>query len=128
LPPTIPGTPAWGGLDTATRSIASQFSTFSLGQSATPDSTFDNSWNQQTIVGTLTTQYHNVYEDPNVSGLKTSSFYRVLADGSTPEFAGSFTLGANGTVSFSVPEPGTCALIGLGVAVFALRRKFDRNA
>ena len=99
----------------------------STAQPCAPDSSFDNSWNQQTIVGTLTTQYHNVYDDPNTLGLKTVPFYRAAADGSIPELVGSFNLGANGVVSF-VPEPGTYTLIGLGLLTFTLRRKFFRNS
>src|SRR5215510_210662 len=67
VPSTIPNTAVWGSVDTPIRSIASQFTTLGLNQSVTPDSSFDNSWNQQTIAGTLTTQFHNVYGDPNVS-------------------------------------------------------------
>jgi hypothetical protein len=126
VPNTIPNTAVWGSIDTPARSIASQFTTLSLNRSATPDSSFDNSWNQQTIAGTLTTQYHNAYGDPNVSGLKTASFYRVLADGSAPELVGTFNLAANGTVTF-VPEPGTYALFGLGVLSLLFQRKFIRN-
>src|SRR5262249_101245 len=99
-PLTLPNTPVWGTLDTATRSIASQFSNLTLGQSVSPDSTFDNSWNQQTIVGPLATQYRNVYENPNVTGLTTATFYKVRADGSAPDRLGTFTLGPNGNVAF----------------------------
>lgn len=126
VPNTIPNTAVWGSIDTPTRSIASQFSTLSLNQSVTAASSFDNSWNQQTVAGTLTTQYHNVYGDPNVSGLKTASFYHVLADGSAPELIGSFTLGANGNVTF-LPEPSTYALLGLGTLSLLFRQKLFRN-
>ena len=121
-PGSIANSAVWGGLDTPTRSIASQFTTLSLGQTVTPDSSFDNSWNQQTIAGTLTTQYHNVYGDPNISGLKSGNFYSAVADGSVPQLVGTFSLGANGSVSF-VPEPGTYALLGLGLLTFTFRRK-----
>jgi len=126
-PGSIANSAVWGGLDTPTRSIASQFTTLTLGQTVTPDSSFDNSWNQQTIAGTLATQYHNVYGDPNISGLKSGNFYGVLADGTAPQLIGSFSLGANGTVSF-VPEPGTYSLIGLGLLTLLLCRKLFRNA
>jgi len=127
VPPSIANAAVWGTVDTPTRSISSQFSTLGLNQSVTPDSSFDNSWNQQTIVGTLVTQYHNVYEDPNTSGLKTVPFYGAAADGSIPELVGTFSLGGNGVVSF-VPEPGTFTLIGLGLLGFTLRGKIFRNS
>jgi len=129
-PLTIPNTPVWGTLDTPTRSIASQFSLLGSGQYVTPLASFDNSWNQQTIVGTLTTQYHNTYENPNVVGFTSASFYSLVADDSAPTLQGTFSLSANNLVTFTaVPEPGSLAFLGLGLgmAILAFRRPSVRN-
>lgn len=129
VPSSIPNAAVWGTLDTPARSIASQFTTIAAGQSVTPDSSFDNSWKQQTIAGTLTTQYHNAYGDPNIQGVNSGNVYQVRADGSAPEAIGSFSLATDGTVRF-VPEPGTWQLLGMGIVglTVALRRKLFRSA
>ena len=129
VPSSIPNSAVWGTLDTPARSIASQFTTIGVGQSVSPDSSFDNSWKQQTIAGTLTTQYHNAYGDPNIQGVNSGDFYQVRADGSAPEAIGSFSLTTDGTVRF-VPEPGTWKLLGMSLVGFAvvLRRKLFRSA
>src|SRR5437899_450692 len=57
-PNTVANTAQWGQIDTATKSIYSGFVTGGAGDTITPDSSTDNSWNQQTKVGGLTTQYH----------------------------------------------------------------------
>jgi len=125
-PLSLPGNTSWASLDTPTKSIYQNFAAAGAGQSLSIDSTDDNSWNQQTISGTLTTQYHNAYEDPNVTGLVSDSFFGVLANGSAPTLLGSFALGSNGVLAFTaVPEPSTFGLLACAVflAVF-LRGQF----
>jgi hypothetical protein len=93
----------------------------------TPSSTTQNSWNQQTIVGALSTQYHNAYENPNVTGFTTVNFYSALDNGSAAQTLGTFTFDNTGTVTFqasAVPEPATYGMLaGLGVLALSLRRK-----
>ncbi len=128
---TITGNTAWGTLDNITASIYFDFSTAGAGNYITPDSTTQNSWNQQTLVGSLTTQYHNAYENPNVTGLSSASLFEVINNGSTPTQIGTFTLDNSGGMTFNVtavPEPGTAGLIGGGaLLMLALRNKFRRT-
>lgn len=128
---SIIGNTAWGTLDNITGSMYFDFSTAGAGNSITPDSTTQNSWNQQTIAGSLTTQYHNAYENPNVTGLSSASLFEVINNGSTPTQIGTFTLDNLGVVTFNVtpvPEPGTAGLIGGGaLLMLALRNKFRRS-
>ena len=107
-PGTIRGEDALSSLDTATKSIYSSFGTAGVGQHVSISSSLDNSWNQQTINGGLTTQYINAYGNPNVIGLTSASLYGILTDGSDPTLVGTFTLGADGVVTFntgSTPPP-----------------------
>jgi hypothetical protein len=105
LPPKVPNAQTLGQLDTATKSIFQNFGAAGTGQSISIASTDDNSWNQQTINGGGPTQYVNVYNNPNVLGATSDSFYSVVANNSTPVLAGSFTLGTNGVVTFNLPQP-----------------------
>jgi hypothetical protein len=131
-PNTVPNTTTWGSLDTATKSIYQNFPVGGAGDSFTILATDDNSWNQQTINGSLTTQYHNAYENPNLVGLGSESFYSLVANGSAPTLAGNFTLDSGGIVTFTataVPEPGTYGLLaGAGLLVLSFRRQFVRSA
>ncbi|HLP76159.1 MAG TPA: hypothetical protein VK327_04510, partial [Candidatus Paceibacterota bacterium] len=101
IPATLSGNADWATLDTPTKSIYSNFGTAGAGQSLSISANDDNSWNQQTINGALNTQYHNAYGDPNVTGLGADSFFTVAANGADPVQLGSFSLGANGTLSYS---------------------------
>ena len=131
-PNTVGNTAQWGQIDTATKSIYSGFITGGAGDTITPASTDDNGWNQQTKVGGLATQYHNVYEDPNVVGLGSASVFNLIANGSAPTSFGTFTLDSGGVVTFTaaaVPEPSTYGLLaGAGLLVICLRRQFLRRA
>jgi len=120
---------AWGQLDTATKSIYSNFGTAGAGQSISILATDDNSWNQQTINGALPTQYHNVWGNPNNVGLGSEILYQMLANGSDPVALGSFALGANGSVSFTaVPEPTSYSILGgAGLLLASLRRPLRRK-
>ena len=103
-PNTVTGNTAFGKLNTAVGSIYSNFSAAGAGQSlviAANDVT-GLSWNTETLNGALTTDYLNAYENPNVMGLTSDSFWKVLNDGSAPTLLGSFTLAANGVVTFNL--------------------------
>jgi hypothetical protein len=101
LPNTVPNTATWGTIDTATRAIYQGFATGGAGDQFTIAATEDNSWNQQTINGNLTTQYHNAYEDPNIIGMGTLNFYSLIATDSPPALVGSFTLSSSRILTFN---------------------------
>src|SRR5881392_3471842 len=68
----------------------------------------DNSWNQQTRLGRIATQYHNVYEDPNSIGTVSADFYSVINNNTPGSLLGTFTLNSSSIVTFTaVPEPST---------------------
>jgi hypothetical protein len=130
-PNPVPNTTTWGNLDTAASSIYSNFGTAGAGQSISIDSADQNSWNQQTIVGSLTTQYVNAYGNPNVVGLTSDSFFSMVANGSSPTPLGNFSLDNTGVLTFNaqpVPEPAAASLIGGGaLLMLVLRSKFRRH-
>jgi hypothetical protein len=127
-PNAVPNTATWGSIDTATRGIYTGFPTGGQGDQFTIAATDDNSWNQQTVNGSLTTQYHNAYEDPNFIGTGSASFFSLIANGSNPSQLGTFTLNSSGILTFTaVPEPATYGLLaGAGLFALLLRRQFAR--
>ena len=100
-PIPLPNASAWGKNDTATKSIYQNIPAGGAGQYVSIASSDDNSWNSQTINGGLTTQYINVYGNPNVVGLTSDSFFSMIATNQPPQLAGKFTLAANGVVTFN---------------------------
>lgn len=129
VPSPVPNLSAWTSIDTATKSIYQNFPLGGAGDSFSISASEDNCWNQQTIVGSLTTQYHNAYEDPNIVGIGSDNFYSLIANGSAPTLAGNFSLSANGVVTFTaVPEPSTCALAGFGLLGLSFWRKSRTNS
>ena len=60
-----------------------------------------NSWYQQTVSPTLTTQYKNAYEDPNVVGLTSAALWAVNDKSGGITLLGSLSLAANGVVTFT---------------------------
>jgi hypothetical protein len=121
----------WSSINSAVSATYGLFSGAGAGNSATPSNQDDNSWNQQTMVGALTTQYHNAYENPNgsVAGPGSLDFFAALANNGAPTLDGSFSLGANGILTFSVvPEPSTYALIAWFGFTALLVRRIRRRA
>jgi hypothetical protein len=126
VPNTVPNNATWLTLDTPARSIFQNFAAAGAGQTLTIAATDDNSWNKQTISGTLSTQYVNAYENPNGVGFAALSFFDVFADASTPGLQGWFSLDQTGTVTY-VPEPTTLNLLaGAGLLALVVRRRFGR--
>jgi hypothetical protein len=95
------------------------------GQTTTVAAGSENSWNQQTLSGSLASQFINSYNNPNVSGDTSDTLWQV-AEGSAPVDLGNFSLSTAGNgdaiLTFNVapvPEPGTwalfsaCGLLGL---------------
>lgn len=91
----------WNRQDIAVGAIYSLFSADGVGSTATPIATYANSWDQQTIASLQTTTYKNSYMNPNVTGLAANKFYRTLSGGTAPVQLGSFSLAANGVVTFT---------------------------
>ena len=111
-PISIPNLSAWGKNNTAISSIYQNFASAGMGQSISIDVTDANSWNSQTINPSLTTQYANVYGNPNVAGITSDALYLIHSDNSVPILLGNFNLDNTGLVTFSpVPEPSTYALL-----------------
>lgn len=127
-PLAIPSTSAWGTIDTATKSIYQNFPVGGAGDSLSLIASDDNSWNQQTINGALAVQYHNAYEDPNVIGIGSASLFSLVANGSAPSLVGSFSLSANGALTFTaVPEPTTYVLAGMGLLGLSFWKRSGRR-
>lgn len=127
-PNTIPSSTAWATIDTGTKSIYQNFPLGGSGDNFSLVATDDNSWNQQTINGALTTQYHNSYENPNITGIGSASLFSLIANGSAPSQVGNFSLSANGTLTFTaVPEPSACMLAGIGLLGFSFWKRMAKR-
>jgi hypothetical protein len=112
-PPNVPNQTTWNRIDASLASMYQIFPAAGPGQYITPASTGQNSWNQQTIVGTLTTQFHNAYINPNVVGQSTATVYVVGANNTAPQAVGNFSLGANGVLTFSTGSSPTPAKLSI---------------
>lgn len=132
-PATVQGNPKFSALNNDLGLLAENFAgATSAGQSATVSATASTSWNVVTTPNaTLSTDYINEYENPNVVGANSAAFSQVLNNGSTPTLLGDFTLGADDSFTFntvSVPEPTTYGMIAAaGLLVVAFRNQFSRK-
>jgi PKD repeat protein len=125
VPNTVLGNGAFGKLNTVALALAGNGpgGAIAAGQSATPAASYPNSWNTETLTGTLAGNYINAYENPNVLGVTSADFSRVNNDGSTPTLLGNFTLAASGVVTYHTvstsPTPPVAGFSGNPTVGFA---------
>jgi PEP-CTERM motif len=97
-------------------------------QSTTIAAGNQNSWSQQTINGTFSSQFDNAYGNPNVTGETSDTLWQVNEGGSITDL-GNFSLNSSGVLTFTaapVPEPGTIGLLSMGgLLVLAWRHRFN---
>ena len=118
-PLPVPSNLSWGRINNALAAMYSGFSAAGAGQHVGISPLDDNSWNQQAINGSLATQYHNVYQDPDVLGTNCASFYSAISSNLPPALVGSFCLAANGVLTFTAasaapPPPPTLQIARSG--------------
>jgi hypothetical protein len=109
-PLPVPNNTTWSRINIALSSMYSSFTSAGAGQNLRISPLDDNSWNQQAINGALVTQYHNVYQDPDVLGTSCATFYSAISSNLPPTLVGTFCLAANGILTFTVasaapPQP-----------------------
>jgi len=127
-PNLVPNNTAWSALNSAANTIV-QFAgpaSTAAGVSFSSDSSQSFSWNQETINGTLSTAYHNAYENPNVVGTVSDTLWAVpVGPSAIATELGNFALDGTGTLTFtSVPEPATYALFSVaGLMLLSLRNQ-----
>jgi hypothetical protein len=68
------------------------------------------SWYAETIGGPYPTSYVNAYANPNVTGTTTASLWAVDDQGGGSAVLGTFTLGANGVLTFAPPSAAAVTL------------------
>ena len=66
-----------------------------------------NSWYEQTVNPTITGQYKNAYQDPNVIGIASSALWSVTDQGGATVLLGNLSLAANGVVTFTQSSTNT---------------------
>jgi hypothetical protein len=109
--PATAGNGRGSAVNTADVAMYRNFPAAGAGQHLTIAPTDDNSWNHQTINPTLTTQYINAWENPNTVGTTSFNFWKVQCNSSAPALLGTFSLAANGVLTFhtnsvvSAPPP-----------------------
>jgi hypothetical protein len=108
-PPTISGDSTFGQVDGGISALeqygfggpyAPDGYESNPGQTTTIAANSPNSWNEQTISGSLSSQFVEVYNNPNVSGAVSDTLWQV-AEGGTPTIIGTFTLSSGGVLTFN---------------------------
>jgi len=128
LPNPVANNTQWSSLNAAAGALI-QFAgpaSSATGVSVSSDSSQSFSWNQETINGTLTTEYVNAYENPNVVGTVSDTLWAVpVGPSATAAELGNFALDGTGMLTFtSVPEPATYALFSVaGLMLLSLRNQ-----
>jgi len=135
IAPPAANTGTFAQVNTGIGSIIQNFSTYSSGgpnpgDTLTIPSSYDDSWNEQTINGALATQIVNSYGNPNVTGAASDFFWETTDNGAAPVELGSFSLSPAGLLTYtvtSVPEPSTYGLLAGGLMLYSVRRMFFRK-
>jgi hypothetical protein len=105
VPPPITGSSKFNAMINCVTTIYNNnFTNAGAGNWGVVPATASTSWNVETTPNaTLSTDYINEYENPNVGGVNSLTLSQVINNGSTPTILGTFSLAANGVVTFSVP-------------------------
>jgi hypothetical protein len=123
-PTKLNGGSAWSAVNTGITSVYQN----APGTDAASDA---NSWNKETLNGTLGTDYINAYLNPNTAGASMINFYQIIDNNTAPVLDGDFSLASNGTLTFNtvaVPEPSTYGMIAaVGLLIFSLRNQLRRQ-
>jgi hypothetical protein len=124
----------YASAQTAVAAIYSGFPAAGAGNSLSiaANSSSGNSWYEQTVSPSLTTQYKNAYGDPTVTGTTSAALWSIDDQGGATVEVGTFTLNGSGSVTFNataVPEPTAFALLACsGVVAIAIRRRLISKA
>jgi hypothetical protein len=113
-PDQIPNRSAFLSISNSIVGMYQLFPAAGAGQSLSVSSISSESWNEQTINGSQPTDYHNLYDNPNVTGNTSASLF-VVGTNSAPVLVGGLALGLNGVLTFRQPgsTPPTAPLLGL---------------
>jgi PKD repeat protein len=122
-PNPISGNAAFNTIGGAVKTIYQVFTTAGVGQSGSDAASDSISWNTETINGILASDYVNAFENPNVTGPGSDSFFVQLDNGAAATLLGGFTLAANGIVTYnaasSTPNPPVASFTGTPTSGFA---------
>jgi len=98
------GSISWGSLNTGINTVADNLPGapgFMPNSGASITATAATSWNEETINGTLASDYHSAYLNPNVVNQATASLYQVNDNNTAPTLVGTFTLSTSGILTFN---------------------------
>lgn len=120
-PPAVDSQGNWSPINTAVKTLYDNFATAGVGKSATVAASSANSWNVETINPTVGADYINENAGPNVAGETSAPFFIQPDNGSTPTNLGSFSLSANGVLTFNTvaaipPAPQIVSIVRAGSA------------
>jgi hypothetical protein len=105
-PNRLPSSAGFSAVNNAISTMYFLFTNSGPGFYATIDPLDPASWNQQTINGSLTTTFHNAWQDPNNVGITCATFYSAVAQNLPPTLLGNFCLGTNGVLTFATSSIG----------------------
>lgn len=101
-PAIVQGAPKFSALNNDCGLLYENFTNAGAGQWVTVPTSSTTSWSLVTTPNaTYATDYINEYENPNVLGVTSASFFQVLNNGSSPTLLGKFTLSSIGVVTYN---------------------------